>query len=377
MSDESSEDRTEEPTEKRKQDARNEGQLPRSRELATFTVVLSGLGALLAFGSTLGGALLDLMKDNFAISREAVLDERNMGLFLLSAGKTAMLGMMPIFAVLVVAAVIGPIGLGGFLFSGKAIQPKFSRLNPASGLKRMFSTHALLELGKALAKFILLLTIAMMVLMSERDALLSIAKEPLGNAITHSMQVAGHATLMVALGLIIIAGIDVPFQWLSNKKKMMMTKQQIKDEYKDSEGKPEVKGRMRQMQREMAQRRMMTAVPEADVIITNPTHYAVALKYDAETGGAPILVAKGSDHIALKIREVAKEHAVTTLESPALARAVYYSTDIDKEIPAGLYIAVAQVLAYVYQLREYQTGRAKRPETPKEPPIPPDLRRDE
>lgn len=378
MSDESSsEDRTEEPTDKRKREAREEGQLPRSRELGTLTVVMGGLIALLAFGSILGDALLDLMRGSFSLNRETVLDERNMGIMLLMSGKTAMLGMMPVFLILVLAAVIGPIALGGFLFSSKSLQPKFSRMNPLSGLKRMFSTHALMELGKALAKFVLLLTIAIMVLLSERDALLSIAKEPLGSAIIHSIKVAGHAALMVSLGLLLIAAIDVPFQWYSNKKKLMMTKQQIKDEYKDSEGKPEVKGRMRQMQREMAQRRMMTAVPEADVIITNPTHYAVALKYDAATGGAPILVAKGSDFVALKIRELAQEHAVTTLESPALARAVYYSTDIDREIPAGLYIAVAQVLAYVYQLKQYKAGQGRRPEQPHEPPIPPELRRDE
>ncbi|GGM02994.1 flagellar biosynthesis protein FlhB [Pseudomonas asuensis] len=378
MSDESSsEDRTEEPTDKRKREAREEGQLPRSRELGTLTVVMGGLIALLAFGSVLGDALLDLMRGSFSLNREAVLDERSMGILLLASGKTAMLGMIPIFVVLVLAAVIGPIALGGFLFSSKSLQPKFSRMNPLSGLKRMFSTHALMELSKALIKFVLLLTIAILVLLSERDALLSIAKEPLGSAIVHSIQVAGHAALMVSLGLFIIAGVDVPFQWYSSKKKLMMTKQQIKDEYKDSEGKPEVKGRMRQMQREMAQRRMMTAVPQADVIITNPTHYAVALKYDSATGGAPILVAKGSDFVALKIRELAQEHAVTTLESPALARAVYYSTDIDKEIPAGLYIAVAQVLAYVYQLKQYKAGQGRRPERPYEPPIPPDLRRDE
>jgi flagellar biosynthetic protein FlhB len=170
--------------------------------------------------------------------------------------------------------------------------------------------------------------------------------------------------------------VDVPFQLWDHKQKLMMTKQEVKDEYKDSEGKPEVKSRIRQLQRDAAQRRMMQAVPEADVVITNPTHFAVALKYDADKSGAPMLVAKGGDFLALKIREIAQEHRVTVLESPALARAVFYSTEVDQEIPAGLYLAVAQVLAYVYQLRQYQAGRARRPAPLNDLPIPPDLRRD-
>ncbi|MBX5659829.1 flagellar biosynthesis protein FliQ [Pseudomonas aeruginosa] len=176
---------------------------------------------------------------------------------------------------------------------------------------------------------------------------------------------------------LLIAAVDVPYQIWDNRQKLLMTKQEVRDEYKDSEGKPEVKSKIRQMQREMAQRRMMAAVPEADVVITNPTHFAVALKYDPAGGGAPLLLAKGNDFLALKIREVAQEHKVMVMESPALARAVYYSTELDQEIPAGLYLAVAQVLAYVYQLKQYQAGKGKRPSPLKDLPIPPDLRRDE
>jgi flagellar biosynthetic protein FlhB len=171
--------------------------------------------------------------------------------------------------------------------------------------------------------------------------------------------------------------VEVPFQLWSNKKKLMMTKQEVRDEYKDSEGKPEVKQRIRQMQREISERRMMQAVPEADVVITNPTHFAVALKYDPSKGSAPVLLAKGGDFTALKIREIANEHKVMVLESPALARAVFYSTELDQEIPAGLYLAVAQVLAYVYQLRQYRAGKGKRPAPLPDLPIPPDLRRNE
>jgi flagellar biosynthetic protein FlhB len=193
----------------------------------------------------------------------------------------------------------------------------------------------------------------------------------------HSLQLVGWSTLWMALGLLIIAAVDVPVQLWESHKKLLMTKQEVRDEHKDSEGRPEVKQRIRQLQREMSQRRMMTAIPDADVIITNPTHYAVALKYDAERGGAPILLAKGSDFMALKIREIAAQHEILLLQSPALARSIYYSTELDQEIPAGLYLAVAQVLAYVYQIRQYQAGRGKRPDPLKDNlPIPPDLRRD-
>ena len=210
-----------------------------------------------------------------------------------------------------------------------------------------------------------------------QDDLLAIANESVESAILHSIQVTGWSLLWMACGLILIAAVDVPFQLWDSKQKLMMTKQEVKDEYKDSEGKPEVKSKIRQLQRQMAERRMMQQVPEADVVITNPTHFAVALKYDPAKGNAPVMLAKGGDFLALKIREIAQEHKVTLLESPALARAVYYSTEVDQEIPAGLYLAVAQVLAYVYQLKQFRAGKGKRPGPLPDLPIPPDLRRDE
>jgi flagellar biosynthetic protein FlhB len=214
------------------------------------------------------------------------------------------------------------------------------------------------------------------VLNKDKKDLVSIAHEPLEMAIIHSLQVVGWSTLWMACGLMIIAAIDVPYQIWESHKKLLMTKQEIRDEHKDSEGRPEVKQRIRQLQREMSQRRMMESVPRADVIITNPTHFAVALKYDPEQGGAPMLVAKGTDFLALKIREVAAHHQILILESPGLARSIYYSTELDHEIPAGLYLAVAQVLAYVYQIRQYHSGRGKRPDPLGDISIPPDLRRD-
>lgn len=375
---ESGQDKTEEPTEKRKRDAREKGEIARSKELNTVAVTLAGAGGILAFGGHLAETLMTLMRVNFTLTREVIVDERNMGAFLLASGKMAIWAVQPILILLCVISFVAPIALGGFLFSGSLLQPKFSRMNPLSGIKRMFSMNSLTELLKALAKFIMILVVALVVLVSDRDALLAIAKLPMEQAIIQAVQVVGWSALWMAAGLLLIAALDVPFQLWQSHKKLKMTKQEVTDEYKNSEGKPEVKQRIRQLQREMSQRRMMAAVPDADVIITNPTHYAVALQYDPEKGSsAPLLLAKGTDFMALKIREIGVEHKVQILESPALARAIYYSTEIEQEIPAGLYMAVAQVLAYVFQIRQYRAGRGKPPEPlKKDLPIPDDLRRD-
>jgi flagellar biosynthetic protein FlhB len=374
---ESGQDKTEDPTDKRKRDAREKGEIARSKELNTVIIMLVGAAGLLAFGGSMAEMMMQLMRDNFTISREALLDERSMGIMLLVSGKAALLSVQPLLVALTIAALVGPISLGGWLFAAGSLAPKFSRLNPAAGLKRMVSPKSLIELLKSFGKFFIVLIVAIVVLMKDKNDLLSIAHEPLESAVVHSLQLVGWSTLWMSMGLLIIAAVDVPFQLWESRTKLLMTKQEVRDEHKDSEGRPEVKQRIRQLQREMSQRRMMAAIPDADVIITNPTHYAVALKYDQEKGGAPVLLAKGSDFIALKIREIAAQHQILLLESPALARSIYYSTELDQEIPAGLYLAVAQVLAYVYQIRQFHAGRGKRPAPLNDNlPIPPDLRRD-
>jgi len=373
---ESGADKSEEPTGKRLEESRKKGQIARSKELNTLAVTLTGTMALIIFGAYMGNVLMDIMRGNFSLPREVLMSERSMALYLLASGKEALLAMQPFLIALLIASIVGPIALGGWLFSTEALQPKASRMNPLAGLKRMFSVQALVELLKALAKFLVILAVALVVLAVDQDDLLAIANEPIEPAILHSLKVVGWSAFWLSCGLILIAAVDAPFQLWSHKQKLKMTKQEVRDEYKDTEGKPEVKGRIRQLQREMAERRMMQAVQQADVVITNPTHFAVALKYDPEKGGAPLLLAKGGDFLALKIREIAQEHKVMVLESPGLARAVYYSTELDQEIPAGLYLAVAQVLAYVYQLRQYQAGKGKRPGPLPDLPIPPDLRRD-
>jgi flagellar biosynthetic protein FlhB len=373
---ENGQDKTEDPTEKKIRDSRAEGQIARSKELTTLVVMLMGAGGLLVFGSGIAQMMLSLMRDNFTITRETIMDTTFMGKMLLSSGQHAMIVVLPFLIAMLLAALIGPILLGGWLFATKSLMPKFSRMNPASGLKRMFSTHALVELLKGLAKFVIILIVALFVLSKEKDDLVAIAHEPLEQAIIHSLLVVGWSSFWMACGLFFIAAVDVPFQLYEAHKKLLMTKQEVRDEYKNSEGSPEVKQRIRQLQREMSQRRMMAAIPEADVIITNPTHFAVAIKYDPEKGGAPMLIAKGTDLIAMKIREIGAHHQILILESAGLARSIYYSTELEQEIPAGLYLAVAQVLAYVYQIRQFHAGRAKRPDPLGDLPIPTDLWRD-
>ena len=374
---ESGADKTEDPTDKRKREAREKGEVARSRELNTLVTMLAGTGGLLAFGGNIAQMMVDLMRTNFTLSREVIADERYMGIFLLQSGKAAIVAVQPLMITLMIAALLGPVSMGGWLFSPGALAPKFSRMNPLEGLKRMFSARSVTELLKALGKFTVTLIIGLVVLRKDRAELIAIAHEPTESAILHSVQLVGWSALWMSCGLILIAAVDAPFQLFTFKEKMKMTKQEVRDEHKDSEGRPEVKGRIRQLQREISQRRMMSAIPQADVVITNPTHYAVALKYDPEKGNAPVLLAKGTDFVALKIREIATQHQIQLLESPALARSIYYSTDLDQPIPAGLYLAVAQVLAYVYQIRQFRAGFGKRPQPLKDLPIPPDLQRDQ
>lgn len=374
---ESGQEKTEEPTAKRLKESRDKGEIARSKELNTLAVVLAAAVALLMFGPAMVRGMTELMVFNFTIDRESLYATDSMGLHLLASARKGLDILTPIFFILLVAALVGPLLLGGWLFSAKSMAPKFSRMNPWAGLKRMFSVKALVELLKALAKFLVVLITALLVMEFQRGDLLALSLESLPNAMVHSGWILGTALLLLASSLILIAAVDIPFQIWEHKKKLLMTKQEVRDEYKDSEGKPEVKSRIRQLQREMAQRRMMAEVPNADVVITNPTHFAVALKYDPLNSGAPVVVAKGVDVLALKIREVAGEHDVVVLESPPLARAVYYSTELDQQIPAGLYLAVAQVLAYVFQLRQYRAGQGKRPGPVPKVPIPDEFRRDE
>jgi len=370
-----SQEKTEEPTARRLEKAREEGQTARSKELATMSVLMAGAASLLIFGGQLAEALEGVMRSSLALSRQEIFEPAQMGISLMASAEAAAWGLAPMLLVLLIAAIIGPIGIGGLLFSFKSIAPKLNRLDPLKGLKRMFSMRALVELVKAIAKVALVMAIAILILQLRTGDLLAIAGEAPRSAMAHVVWTLGWSFMALSCATILIAAADVPFQMYDHQKKLRMTKQEVKDEFKDTEGKPEVKGRIRQLQREMAQRRMMQDVPTADVVITNPTHYAVALKYDEKTMGAPRVVAKGSDEVAFKIMEIARENKVEVLRAPPLTRAVYHNTRLGDEIPDGLYMAIAQVLAYLFQLRRFRKGQGDRPDMPKFP-IPPDLRRD-
>lgn len=374
--DDNGQEKTEEASSRKLEKAREEGQIPRSRDLTTTAILLLGTIGLFVFGQFMGGKMIDVTRHSFTIPRDEIFDPNAMISYLSSSMYEGLMSLLPLFGMLLVASILGPIALGGWLFSGKAMAPKLSRMDPIAGIKRMFSLKALIELAKALGKVTVILGVTIIVLMAFEQAMFRLSDETVNSAIIHSLLISGYAAIILSASTILIAAVDVPFQIWDHNKKLKMSRQEMKDEVKDTEGKPEVKGRIRQLQREMAQRRMMANVPDADVIITNPTHYAVALKYDPDKMATPVMLAKGGDHTALKIREIAKAHKIEIIESPVLARAIYHTTDVDQEIPAGLYVAVAQVLAYVFQLRNFRRGKGDKPSYPRNIKVPKDLQFD-
>jgi len=372
----SGQERTEEATPKRQQDAKDKGDIPRSKELNTTAILLGGAGALMAFGGSIAAGLSGMMSANFGFSRDEIFDPQSMLMHLGQSMAESMMALIPFFIVVLLAAIIGPVALGGWVMSTKSLAPKAERISPLAGIKRMFAMRALVELLKTIAKFLLVATLSLVILDWMTDDLLALGKQDMIPAMASGLQIVGWSVLGMSATMILISMIDVPFQISSHAKKLKMTMQEVKDEMKNTEGKPEVKSRIRQLQYDMAQGRMMSAVPEADVVITNPEHYAVALRYNSDNMGAPVLVAKGADLIAFKIREIAKAHDIPVLEAPPLARAVYHSTELEQEIPAGLYIAVAQVLAYIFQLQRFEKRQGQKPGPMPDLPIPDELRRD-
>lgn len=344
-------ERTEEPTPKRLQESRDEGQVPRSRELTMTMVMLVGSGTLLLSGRWFADRLQVLFATGFRIDRASLYDDSFMlRQFAELLGETFLV-LGPLMLALVVTALVAPALLGGWLFSRKAMAPKFSRMDPLKGLKRVFGTQGLMELLKAMGKFLVVGVASGFFLWLIMDRFLSLSRQPVMQAVADSVWLAGLALFMTSATLIVIAAIDVPFQLASHYKQIRMTKQEVREESKQTEGRPEVKGRIRSLQQEMASRRMMGDVPDADIVITNPTHFAVALRFDAESMLAPVVVAKGSGLVALAIRRVSEDAGVPLLEAPPLARALYRSVDIGEAIPPQLYVAVAEVLAWVHQVR--------------------------
>jgi flagellar biosynthesis protein FlhB len=376
MSEDSDQEKTEEPTSKRLEDAKKKGQIARSREFNTFAMLVTSAILLLMLGRQMGSSLLNIMRTQFQLSREVIFDPASPVIYLKQVIIGGFTAIAPFLAVMVVVAIVAPLALGGWVFSWDAVSPKFGKLDPFKGIARMFSMHSLIELIKALLKLLLIGTVAVVLSKHFYTALVGLGDEPLEQSIGHALDIIGFCLMVLSASLILVVAVDVPYQLYDHSKKLKMTLQEIKDEMKESEGSPEVKARQRRAQMTMAQNRMMTEVPKADVIITNPSHFAVALKYDTNSGGAPRLVAKGVDLIAAHIRSLATGADVPLVASPPLARALYYSTEIDKEIPAGLYLAVAQVLAYVYHLKTARENHWDAPMPPGNIKVPDEFKQD-
>jgi flagellar biosynthetic protein FlhB len=355
-------ERSEQPTGKRLDEARKKGQVARSRELNTFLVVVGGLAFLWLTGGQLSDAIIAFMEQMLTPSIELMSNSQLMLTHLGTGIFSGLVLVVPLLALTVFLALMGPSVMGGIVFSPSALAFKIEKLDPIKGLSRIFSAKGLLELVKALLKFLLISAVAFVLFLSLQTEMMSLARLQVSEAIVRSGELILLAALCAALSLAIVASIDIPFQIWDHTKQLKMTKQEVRDESKETDGRPEVKARVRQLQREASQRRMLQDVPQADVVITNPTHYSVALKYDPEGSAAPVVIAKGADLIALKIRAIAHDHAVPIYEEPPLARAIFGSTEIGDEIPAPLFLAVARVLAYVFQLaRESSEKYVPRP----------------
>ncbi len=366
---ETGQEKSEEPTAKRLEEARKKGQIARSRDFNTMVIIALAASTLIIIGHTMVSDLGDLMIRALQPERTDIFDPLGSLRWFYMLILEGVWLLLPFLAVMLAGALLAPVSIGGWAFSVEAMAPKLSKLNPIKGFKKIFSLKGLVELIKAMAKFFLVAATALVVIWSNTGEYLQLGSMPLQPALVKAGQLVSWAFLLVTVALMIIAAIDVPFQIWDHRKQMKMTLQEVKDEMKDTEGKPEVKGKIRQLQRQMAEARMMDSVPDADVIVTNPTHFAVALKYDPDTMKAPLVLARGADFVAINIRRIAAHHNILLIETPPLARALYHCTEIGQEIPHGLYVAVAQILAYVFQLRDVQKNGGKKPSQP-EPELP-------
>lgn len=366
----SDQEKTEPATPRREEKAREEGQVARSRELTTFMLLLGGVAGLWSMGPLLYDQLGLVMEQAFLFERRHALETTSMLSHALQLGQRTMLALLPLFLLLAVVAMVAPALLGGWIISAKSLQPQLSKLNFFKGLKRMFGVQALVELAKAIAKSVLVGGVAITFLWANRGTYMSLMDQPIQLALAHALQLAALVCGLIVLALLVVILIDVPYQLWSHAKKLRMSKEEVKREHKESEGDPHIKARIRQQQQAMARGRMMSKVPEADVIITNPTHYAVALRYDETGMAAPRLIAKGTDLVASRIRELGDEHGVPRLEAPPLARALHYHVDLDAEIPEALYTAVAEVMAWAFRLRRASQEGGEVPPRPEALPVP-------
>lgn len=372
MAEESDLEKTEPASARRLEQAREEGQVPQSRELSAFLVLMAGSGVLWVMGSWLAGRISGAVSQGLTFGREAAFDTTVLpALFLGQAGE-ALMTVGPLFLILVVAALAGPFMLGGLNFSSKALAPDWTRLDPVKGFGRMFSMHSVGELVKGILKALLVGGVVVWVILHEQDQVFALIGQPLEAGLHAMGRTILFSTLVIVGSMALIVTLDVPFQLWQYHSRLRMTKEEVRQEMKEMEGDPQLKARIRSQQREIARRRMMAAVPTAQVVVTNPTHFAVALAYD-EKMPAPRVVAKGRGAIAQRIREVAAEHNVPLLEAPPLARALYAHTELDQTIPPALFRAVAEVMAYVYQLNAWLARGGRAPQLPTDLPVPAEL----
>jgi flagellar biosynthetic protein FlhB len=344
-------ERTEEPSQRRLQEARERGQIPRSRELTNFASMIGGSAALVAIGGTAASQLAQVMRRSLSVDYRALRTTDSMTASLGDACTHALTAILPVFGALVVMVLLASVAIGGWNFTTQALAPDFSRLSPLSGLKRLFGLHGVSELAKALLKCFVVTAVCAGIVSWIFGDVLALGRMAPHAAVMRGAGLLSWAFVWLCASLALVAVVDVPLQIFQFKRQLRMTRQEVRDESKELDGRPETKQRIRQMQQTLARRRMMHKVPTADVVIVNPTHFAVALKYDPKKMRAPVVLAKGVDLVAQNIRRIAEEHRVPVFEAPKLARALYRSTDLNKEIPNGLYVAVAQVLSYIFRVR--------------------------
>lgn len=373
MAEDSDLEKTEPASPRRLEKAREDGDVPRSRELATFTVLLAAGSGIWLSGEKLMRQLETMLVSGLTFERAHAFDFSVLLARIDTSLGEVLMAFAPLALLLVMVALASPALIGGWLFSAKALQPNFSRLNPIKGLGNLVSANAGMEFVKAIVKTVLVGVVAALVMWHEKEAVLALSVESLQEGGAHLGSLLWFSFLAISGALALIVLIDAPYQMWHYANKLKMTREQVRQEAKETDGDPQIKARIRAQQREMARRRMMSEVPTADVVVTNPTHYAVALKYAEGAMRAPRVVAKGADEVAAKIREIAGENQVPTLEAPALARALYRHAELGDEIPEALYTAVAEVLAYVFQLRAYRQHGGVRPEAPGELDVPPQL----
>jgi flagellar biosynthesis protein FlhB len=366
-------EKTESATPRRLQKAREEGQIVRSRELSTFALLAAGFYGVWGMSGSIGDHLQNMLRASLTFNHASTFDTSRMLIGAGAAGREGLYALLPILAFTGLAALLAPMALGGWLLSAKALEPKFGRLNPIQGLSRMFSINGPIQLGMSLAKTLVVGVIGGTAIWTRHEQLLALATQPLHLALANSVHLIAVCCGTTVAGMFVVAALDVPYQLWSFHKKLRMTKEEVKREHRESEGDPHIKGKIRAQQRAIARRRMMSQVPKADVVVTNPTHFAVALQYTDGEMRAPKVVAKGVNLVAARIREIAAENNVPLLEAPPLARALYHNVDLNREIPGPLYGAVAEVLAWVYQLRRFKTEGGDAPVAPTDLDVPPEL----